>query len=174
MESEKNFNPKPEKPSVLFHASSHKDIDVIEPRAEKTRDPGEGPKVFGTPSRAMVSMFLVPSDDTWVQSGAINNLPYIIISDEARYRSLDKGGVIYHLPSDTFSNDSEVGSKDLEWTSATGVEPVGKEFVSSALGDMYTQGVQIYFVDKETYQSIQNAPDNGVSIVDVLTPFTGD
>jgi len=170
MESEKNFVPKPEKPPVLFHASRNQNIDVFEPRAEKTRDANEGPQVFGTPSRAMASIFLVESDDSWVESGAMDGIPYIVISDEERFRSLDNGGVIYSLPNDTFENDTEKGLRELEWTSKKPVVPSEKEFVPSALEDMVRQGVKVFFVHKETWEAIKNAPDGGESVVKNLEP----
>ena len=173
MESERNFIPKPEKPRVLFHASRNQNIGIFEPRAEKTRDENEGPRVFGTPSRAMASIFLVESDDSWVQSGAVDDLPYIIISDEKRFRSLDTGGVIYSLPSDTFENDPEKGLRDLEWTSKEPVVPAEREIVPSALADMIKQGVKVFFVDKETWNQIQTSSDHGESIVKSLKPYTG-
>jgi hypothetical protein len=172
MESERNFIPKPEKPTVLFHASRNQNIAVFEPRAEKTRDVNEGPRVFGTPSRAMASIFLVESDESWVKSGAMDDVPYIVISDEQRFRNLDNGGVIYSLPSDTFENDPERGLRELEWTSKESVAPTEKEFIPSALEDMVKQGVKVFFVDKETYVQILTAPDDGESIVKNLMPYT--
>ena len=156
---------------MLFHATRNPDIDVFLPRAEKTRDENEGPKVFGTPSRALAGIFLVESDDSWVQSGMMDDIPYIIISDEERYRNLDSGGVIYSLPTNTFENHPEKGLREYEWTSAEPVTPTGKEEIASAVDDMLAHGVKIYFVDKETYQKIQGAQDSGESIVSGLAPF---
>lgn len=172
MDSENIFIPKPEKPQVLFHASRNSEIEVFEPRAEKVRDKNEGPKVFATPSRAMASIFLVPSDDSWVHSGVINDEPYIIISDEERFRSLDNGGTIYSLPNDTFENDPEKGLRELEWTSDKSVTPIDKELVPSALEDMVRNGVKVYFVSKVVFQNIENSPDHGASIMGTLTPLS--
>lgn len=171
MESETKFIPKPEKPAVLFHASSNPTIDVFEPRSKKTRDVNEGPRVFGTPSRALASVFLVDSDDSWVQSGTLDDDIYIIISDEERFRASDTGGVIYSLPNDTFENDPEKGLGELEWTSKDPVTPTGKEYVPSALADMIKQGVKVYFVDTETYQRIRGSSDDGESIMENLVPY---
>lgn len=172
MESEKNFIPKHEKPPVLFHASGNPDIEVFEPRDEKVRDKNEGPRVFATPSRAMASIFLVRSDDSWVHSGAMNGVPYIIISDEQRFRNLDRGGSIYSLPNDTFENDQEKGLRDLEWTSDKPVIPTSKEFVPSAIEDMIKNGVKVYFVSKEIFQEIEASSDNGWSIMKSFTPIS--
>lgn len=164
---------KSEKPPVLFHASRDLNIEVFEPRQENFRDKDEGPLVFATPSRAMASIFLVKVDDSWVGSGAVNGEPYIVISDEARYRSLDKGGVIYRLPSDTFENNPEKGLKKLEWTSKQAVVPIGKEIITSALDDMLTHGVKVYFVDKSTYQKLAEVSDpEKPGIIKSLTPYS--
>jgi hypothetical protein len=172
MLSEKSFAPKQEKPPVLFHASRNTAIEVFEPRAESTRDINEGPKVFATPSRAMAGIFLVDCDDSWVRSGSMDGVPYIIISDEERFKSLDTGGVIYSLPNDTFENDPEKGLRELEWTSSESVTPIDREVVPSALEDMIKNGVKVYFVNKETYQSIQESPDSWESIINALTPVS--
>lgn len=171
MESDPTLPPQLEKPPILFHASRSATIDVFEPRNEHTRDATEGPRVFATPSRALASLFLVESDDSWVQSGMMDSTPYIIISDEARFRALDTGGAIYSLPSDTFDCDPNKGLREFEWTSAQPVTPTEKEIIPSALDDMVAQGVRIYFVDKDVFDAIQHAPDNGESIVGQLTTY---
>ena len=173
MESERAFIPKLEKPPVLFHGSRNPNIDMFEPRQEKVRDKNEGPRVFGTPSRAMASLFLVEVEKSWVDFGTLDDAPYIVISDEERFRNLDKGGVIYTLPNTTFENDPEKGLRDMEWTSEKSVTPTGKEVVPSALKDMVEQGVKIFFVDKSTYVEILSAADGGESIIKSLVPYTG-
>lgn len=172
MESERKFIAKPEKPSVLFHGSRNQNINAFEPRQEKVRDENEGPRVFGTPSRAMASLFLLDVDRSWVDFGATDGIPFIIISDEERFRSLDKGGVIYTLPNTTFENDPLKGMRELEWTSKEPVTPTGKEVVSSVLEDMIKHGVKIFFVDKDTYSDIQQSDDAGESFVKSVTPYT--
>ena len=171
MESERNFVPRFEKPDILFHASRNAALTIFEPRSEKTRDANEGPRIFATPSRAMASIFLVDTDDSWTESGAMDGIPYIVISDEKRFRASDTGGAIYALPSTTFETDPEKGLRELEWTSAETVTPIEKEDIPSALADMLKHGVRVYFVNKETFNEIQNAPDHGESIVKSLTPL---
>lgn len=171
MESERSYIPKPEKPSVLYHASSDLAVETFLPRSRKVRDPNEGPRIFATPSRAIASLFLVDSDDSWVQSGTRDGIPEIIISDEKRYRDLDKGGVVYQLPSDTFETDPDKGLGQNEWTSTEPVKPVDAEFVPSAIEDMLKNGVHVYFVDAEIWAAINQSPDHGESIINTLTPL---
>lgn len=170
MESEVNFLSKKERPPVLFHASINNDIETFEPRAQTIRDKQEGPQVFASPSRAVAGFFLIENDDSWVQHGAFDGVPYIIISDEERFRNSDKGGTVYSLPSSTFQSDPSKGLGDLEWTSNVPVTPIGKEFVPSAIQDMLRNGVRIYFVDKVTYRKIRDSVDHGYSIIEGLVP----
>lgn len=159
-----------DKPPVLFHASSNTNIEVFEPRSNKVRDAKEGPKVFATPSRALASVFLIETDDSWVGSGVADGVPYIIISDEERFKKLDKGGAIYSLPNATFENDPNKGLGKFEWTSAEPVKPVLKETITSALNDMLHHGVKVYFVDKDTYLKYKEVVDPA-DIIHTLAPF---
>lgn len=172
MESERNFMPKPEKPAFLYHASRNAGIESFEPRDGKKRDENEGAQIFATPSKAMATMFLVDTDDSWTQTGVMDGVPYIIISDKERFTSLDTGGTIYSLPSQTFETNLEKGLREMEYTSDEPVVPVDSEFVDSALNAMVEQGVKVYFVDQETFENIQAAEDLGESIVSNLVPFT--
>lgn len=172
MESERRFTPKPEKPPVLFHASRNPDIDIFEPRIGKRRDENEGAQVFATPNKAMATMFLVDTDDSWTQSGAIDDVPYIIISDRERFESMDHGGTIYSLPSDSFETDLEKGLRELEYTSVETIKPVSSEHFPSALKAMLEHGVRVYFVDKKTFEAIQTSSDHGEEIVANLEPVS--
>lgn len=154
-----------EKPTTLYHGSSNKEIERLEPSSKKVRDRAEGPKVFATPDKRMASVFMIGVDDSWGNSGQHNGTPFMVISDRERFESLDKGGAIYHLPGDTFTSDPEKGLGDLEWASSESVQPVHREDHESALEAMLNHGVQVYFVDKDTYHSFQTDHDHGLSIL---------
>lgn len=156
-------------PPALYHASPSGDITVFTPRAESTRDPNEGPRVFATPSKALATVFVVKTDDSWANSGTISDVPYMIISDRARFDSLDTGGYIYSLPTDTFENDPSKGLGELEWTSAVPVVPTNKEYFKSGLDAMLDAGVQVYFLDAETYARFKSDPDHMAENLNALT-----
>jgi len=158
------FSP-PKKPKFLYHASQNPDIDILEPRAENIRDVNEGPVVFATPSLPYVAMFLVNSDDSWTTRGQFNSVYYTVISDKDRFLKEDKGGVIYTLPNDTFYCDLEKGMGRREWVSKKPVKPTRKKYYKSSLETMIGSGVQVYFVDKQTFQKIRQAEDHGFSIL---------
>jgi len=154
-----------EKPSVLYHGSSNKEITQVEPSSKKVRDPAEGPQVFATPDKRLASVFIVGVDDSWGNSGRHHGIPYMVISDRERFEALDKGGAIYHLPNTTFTTDPNKGLGNLEWASSEPVQPTHKEEHESALEAMLSHGVQVYFIDAPTYETFRNAEDHGLSIL---------
>lgn len=153
------------KPDVLYHASTNKNIEEFQPRAETVRDPNEGPVVFATLDKAFASMFLVPSNDSWSMIGDFNGVKVIVISDEAKYKALDKGGAIYSFSNKNFDNDPQKNTSKMEWTSKEPVKPENKEISKSAIETMLENGVQTYFVDKATFEKIKKSPDHGVGIL---------
>lgn len=161
------------KPSVLYHASQDKDVATFEPKMDKVRDPLEGPKIFATPDKSLAACFLVPSDSSWVKIGRYekDGVPgpwKVVISDEERFREADKGGSIYSLPSESFTTDPLKGMGESEWTSEVSVSPSSKEDYESGLTAMQEYGVDVIFVDRQTFQEIQNAEDHGEEIIQTL------
>lgn len=152
------------KPPTLYHASENRKIELLEPREESVRDKNEGPVVFATSDKAEASKFLVPSDDTWTRKMRFGDVHVHIIADKKRYKEADKGGTIYHLKPDTFENDLTKGTR-TEWISKVPVKPYEKEEYSSGLQAQLDNGVQVYFVDWETFDQITKAEDRGVSIL---------
>ncbi len=163
-----------EKLPFLYHASSNKNIAEFEPRAESVRHPEEGPRVFAAESAAAVSVFLVPSDDSWSQKSSWSNgkgerTIVSIYSDRARFTQSDKGGSIYELPSDTFDIDSKFSGSSKEWTSAQPVKPTKKTDYDSGLDAMLDFGVQVYFVTPEQLTEMRSAEDHGYRLLGTLT-----
>lgn len=155
------------KPSILYHASPNKNINIFEPRNEHVRDIDEGPVVFATPHKDLAACFLFKNDDSWVNISRFNDIQVIIISDRARFEQEDQGGAIYELPNDTFVHEIRGGAKD-EWTSRVSVKPANATKYKSALETMLELGVQVYFVDKPTLKEINGSKDNGMAIVRTL------
>ncbi len=155
------------KPEYLYHASENKKITVFEPRAEQVRDSSEGPVVFATPHVDSAACFIVKTDDSWTQKSAFNDVQTMIISDKSRFEGQDKGGAIYKLPSDSFINEIRGGAND-EWTSRVSVMPISKKVFDSGLEAMLEYGVQVFFVDGDTFKQINTTKDHGLSILRTL------
>lgn len=158
---------KPEilKPDLLYHASSDTGILEFEPRAESTRDPSEGPVVFATPSEAFASMFIVKTDDSWTKKSRFGKVFVTVIADRERFLQRDQGGSIYTLPSETFETDPSKGMGRNEWVSKRPVKPTRNDKYSLGLDAMMALGVQVYFVGKEKFREIKEAPDYGPGIL---------
>ena len=144
-------------PKILYHGSSNPNLEEIKPNPS-TRDPKEGKVVFGAKDLAFATMFLVPNDDTWTAKGRFLDKYFIIISDEKRFRELDKGGAIYAIPGDKFQCDLEKGLGRYEWTTKEPVKPIKDKTIiyKSALDAMIENGVEVYFVNKKTFEDIKN------------------
>ena len=160
-----------QKPAVLYHASSSSDTTELKPRNEKIRNPAEGPVVFATPDKAYASCFLVPSDGSWVAIGRYSDDEpwHAVVADEQRFRSLDRGGAIYCLPSGSFDHNPDANMGEIEWTSKEPVRPINKELIGSGLEAMIKLGVQVYFVNKATFAAIEQSPDHGRAILQELS-----
>ena len=136
------------KPEILFHGTSSKNLEVLEPKAITMRNKKDGPVVFGTHDEVFASIFMVQMNDSWTDSGHLNDIPYLLIADKQRFLGLDSGGAIYQMPSDTFVNPKfDKGEK--EWASKVSVTPIGKTEYENALDTMIELGVQVYFVSLE-------------------------
>lgn len=160
------------KPERLYHASANRSIEKFVPKAEKVRDPLEGPRVFATHDKPLSTIFMAGegdrTDDSWTVKGMFDDVPYIVISDRERFTKLDQGGAIYHLPGETFETDPHRGMGEWEWASAVEVTPLEKEEHESALEAMLAHGVQVYFVDPATFDAIGASNDHGLSTLQSL------
>ena len=145
MSFEQISNHTEKKPKILYHASSNREITRLEVKGERTRDPNEKPSIFATPNKALASVFIVPTDDSWTHSGLINDIPFIVISDRERFNELDQGGTIYSFGSSQFESDPDRGLRENEYTTIEPVDIEGHEHVNSALDAMLKLGVQVYF-----------------------------
>lgn len=162
---------KQEKPEFLYHASGNKDIKEFEPRRKKMRDHEEGQVIFATPNLALASAFLMNElDDSWSHKGDINGIPYAVIKDKDLFTKFDKGGSIYKLPSDSFNCDLNKGMGKFEWISRENVKPIDKIDYDSTLTAMLNNGLQVYFINEDTFSKINNLkmPVEVIKLIKIL------
>lgn len=162
-----NSPEKKKKPKVLYLAAQTTGIKELMPMKGRSRDSNEGATIFSTPDKALASVFLVEGhDDSWMQIGYYSDIPYVVICmDREKFIKRDKGGTMYEVPSDTFDYNPNLGMGEKEWTSSTPVKPLREILYPSALDTMIKNGVNVYFVDKNTFDKINNADDNGFEIL---------
>ena len=150
-----------DKPKFLYHASPNNNIKVLEPRAESLpEDWKNGDAVFATTSPEYASFFIVSTKDVWANMGNIGGVFYFVCADKDRFMKEDVGGTVYKLPSEPFNHH-----KGFEWYSRKPVKPIGKTHIKSGLDFMIESGVQVYFIDEQTFKKIKNSKDNGAGIM---------
>lgn len=156
------------KPEFLYHGSPHRDIKELEPRTKLHREKEEGKLVFATSEIADASMFLYKTALTGHFLVEGERIAYaVIVDDREEFLKKDKGGQIHVLPSETFESSPHSGMSN-EWVSKESVKPTKVLEYDSALNTMLEYGVQVYFVDENTYQQIRNSKDHGYSIFQSL------
>ena len=84
----------------------------------------------------------------------------MVIRDKKHFMRRDKGGSIYKFNSESFASHPHRGMGEDEWVSKDPVTPVEKNDVESALEAMIENGVQVFFVDKKTFNSIKHDADS--------------
>lgn len=156
-----------EKPEILYIGTQTKGIKEFTPRKGNYRDENEGPVIFSTPDKALASVFTVEGhNDSWIKIGYYRDILVVVICmDREEFIKRDNGGVIYEVPSDTFDYNPNLGMGEKEWTSSEPVKPTAEISHQSTLDTMIDNGVQVYFVDKKTFNAIWDADDHGKEIV---------
>lgn len=160
-----------EKPEVLYVSTQTSGIDTLTPRKGNLRDENEGAVIFSTPDIALATMFLIDGHhDSWVKIGYYGEIPCAVICmDRDEFVKRDKGGVMYEVPSDSFDFDPNLGMGNKEWTSKVPVKTTKEQKYASSLDAMIDNGVQVYFVDRPTFEAIWEADDHGRSILSSLS-----
>ena len=161
------------RPKILFHASQKGQIKEFEPREEKKRSADEPAQIFSSPSETVSSMFLVPTNNEFIKSGSYDHGEtwVYIIGDWENFKTMDKGGYIYTLPTETFGVDPNKGLGLFEWTSQQNVKPTAKKYFSSGLAAMREYGVKIYVVNQEIFSRFK-LEENDIKILEALKPYS--
>lgn len=154
-----------QKPELLYHASPEKDVTEFEPRNETPRFKGEENLVFATPYKEVAAMFLTPKNIPTEISKYGNTYAVFINGTKEEFIVLDKGGAIYTLPNSTFETNNEIGMGVTEWVSRQPIKPSSKTVYDSSIKALSENGVNVYFLDNDTFLKVQADPSNGLEIV---------
>jgi hypothetical protein len=84
----------------------------------------------------------------------------MVIRDKKHFMRRDKGGSIYKFSSDGFTSCPHKDIGENEWVSKDPVTPIEKTDFESALEAMIENGVQVFFVDKKTFNRIIHDSDS--------------
>lgn len=151
-----------EKPALLYHGSAHKSLEELQPRSKSHRVE-EGELLYATPDIAIASIFLVGG--AYYGCGKFSDVSYAwIIAGRDEFTRNDKGGHIYVLPSESFEINQGRGLGNDEYASKEPVKFVDKIEYPSVIDAMIGNGVQVYFIDRDTHERIRTSKDHGYAI----------
>jgi hypothetical protein len=144
--------------TILFHASTNKDMDKIKPTRTLSKDRYIGNYIFATSDRILATMYLVTRGNATLMNSKAEP-PYVVIcADEAEYLKNDKGGAIYELPSETFTVTPQKELSEYELVSRQSVNPLTKITYEKSLDAMLGAGITVRFVDQQTFDSLIGNP----------------
>lgn len=123
METEKNFQPKPEKLAIVYHGSVSGDIQEFEPRKRFTPSGADvPPRVYATPNPAFAAAHSFPwSSDEGIDVTFKDGQTILVIPEEHRDR-LNQPVFIYELSGDNFELTEEEETGET-YHSVSGVVP---------------------------------------------------
>lgn len=163
----------------LYHGSPDRHVAEFSPRAITFPSRLDFPAVFATPDPALASCFIVPAKnfwvniDRWVDQGVTS--PWCVaISSKEQYLQNDKGGSIYRLPGMTFEPEPSNVMGGMEWVNKVPITPIDSVEHESGLQAMLEHGVEVYFVNQETFDAIKKSDDHGYEIIQSLEPYQKD
>jgi len=127
----------------LYHGSANKNLTKLIPQKITIRIKGDPAYVFATNSMELALTHMLRSDDSWVGSGRINKVHYIIISDKEKFVRSDTGGAIYKFLDDGFIVTDP--THPSEYTSTISVKPISKTTYPNCLDALLDNSVQVFF-----------------------------
>ena len=152
-------------PELLFRGTPNRGVSLFVPKERVGRGSSERLVVSAAPDRTVATEFVVPIEDLKVVIGSIGGVRYYVCGDKQPFKEKDKGGAIYTLNPEGFEYNPDIGI----WTSTKPVETTSQEDVSSGLEAMIEAGIQVFFVDSETFNQFKESSDKGREILRNLT-----
>lgn len=144
---------------MLYHGSQFKHLKKISPKPTLSNDTYIGDYVFATTDKALAAMYLVPKGFATLMHAESKAPILVICGDEKNVKRLDKGGVIYTLPSDTFTNTPQEGLEMYEKVSQEPVTPIDFEIYESIFDAFDEYKITVKFVDEQIFETLVSSKD---------------
>lgn len=149
---------------ILYHATQNKNLTIIEPQPTLSLDKYIGDFVFATKIKNMALMYLVPHGFPTLMNPNDKEPNIVISANPVHFKSKDKGGAIYELPSESFIDTPQKGLSEFEMVSTKAVEPISKQVITSTLHALTNAGISIHFVNEKTFNKLIEDPNQQRSI----------
>jgi hypothetical protein len=143
---------------ILYHASTNKDLGVINPKRTLSKDKYIGDFVFATADKVLAIMYLATRGYATLMNSKDTQPNIVVCADQSRYQADDKGGAIYELPEESFIDTPQKELNGYEFVSVKPVKPLSKSVYEKSLYAMNEAGIIIRFVDEQTFSSLIGNP----------------
>lgn len=148
-------------PDFLYHGSSQSGLKTIYPKKTLSKDKYIGDFVFASHNKTLAIMYMTVKGYYSLMSPSTSP-PYIVIcADENEYIEKDREVSIYKLPSGDFEVTPQTELKEHEFVSRQSVTPDSFETYPNALTAFSHNNIDVYFVNKTTFDQIVEAGDKG-------------
>jgi hypothetical protein len=145
--------------SIIYHASTNKNLVIIFPKRTFSKDKYIGNFVFGTTDKILATMYLATRGYSTLMNSRGEQPNIVICAVPAEYQLGDSGGAIYELPVESFIESPQKELSDYELVSKRPVKPLNKLVYNSSLEAMRKAGIIVRFVDEHIFNDLVNNPD---------------
>lgn len=155
---------------ILYHASTRKNLTVLRPQRTLSHDKYIGDYVFATKSSLLAHMYLVPKGIAILMDSSEDHPNIVMCISESEFLKRDHGGAVFELSSASFAPSPQQEINDYEMVSTIPVKPLKKTVYAKTRDALLALGIQIRFVDKDTFKKLINNP-NQKKLVNTLEPY---
>jgi hypothetical protein len=113
---------------VYYHGSKTSGLTELNPAESKVID-GES-AVFAISNKYWAMFFIARAGDKNIESGFINNKPFLLENRPGAFKLLETDGVIYEVDARNFHDDERLGLRGFEFISNTPVKILREERVA--------------------------------------------
>lgn len=156
--------------NLLYHASTNKNLEMIEPQRTLSKDKYIGDYVFATSDRKLAAMYLVTRGTPTLMNTKAEVPRIIICADSTSYIKNDAGGAIYEVPGKSFVKTPQEGLEESELVGKVAVKPVSKKVFATSIDALNEAGVEVYFVNETQFEDIV-LNKNEDEIISNLVPY---
>lgn len=114
---------------VYYHGSKVSGLKELKPSESKVID--EERAVFAISNKYWAMFFIARAGDKNIESGFINEHPFLLENRPGAFKLLETDGVIYEVDARKFHDDNRLGLRGFEFISSSAVEVLREERVAN-------------------------------------------
>ena len=143
---------------LLYHSSTITSLALLKPQKTLSNDRYIGDFIFATANKTLALMYLTPKGIATLMNPDGSHPDIVICSTIEEFLKKDKGGAVYKLPDQGFSETPQKSLSNYEMVSRNVVKPINKTIYESTLKALTQAKIEIRFTDKNTFASLIHNP----------------